>query len=84
MPVGDVFIHVHYGIRKQRKNVIKKFRRRPLRYKEVWRVVCSIIMSHRNVQPHVSLNEVVCYRTERTLMGFADPSKYGMSHTGES
>ena len=32
-----------------------------------------IIMSHRNAQPHVSINEVACYRTERTLMECADP-----------
>ena len=37
-----------------------------------------IIMSHRNVQPHVSINEVACYRTERTLMGCTDPLRRGL------
>ena len=31
-------------------------------------------MSHRNVQPHVSIKwQAACYRLERTLMGCADP-----------
>ena len=37
-----------------------------------------IPMSHRNVQPHVSINEVACYRLERTLMGCADPLRRGV------
>ena len=32
-----------------------------------------ITMSHRNVQPHVNINEVTCYRTERTLMTAQTP-----------
>ena len=30
--------------------------------------VPEISMRHRNVQPHVSKNEVACYRTERILV----------------
>ena len=35
-------------------------------------------MNHRNVQPHVSINEVACYRTERTLAGCSDPASKGV------
>ena len=37
-----------------------------------------VTMSHKNVQPHVSINEVACYRSERTLMGFAEPPSKGV------
>ena len=33
-------------------------------------------MSHRNMQPHVSIHVVACYRTERTLMGCALPATF--------
>ena len=36
------------------------------------------MMSHRNVQPHVSINEVACNQTEKTLMGCADPLSKGV------
>ena len=39
--------------------------------KKIWRVVWAwvVMMSHRNVQPQVSINQVACYRTKRSLMG---------------
>ena len=36
------------------------------------------VMSHRNVKPHVSINEVTCNRTERALVGSADPLLRGV------
>ena len=38
------------------------------------------MMSHRNCKSYstvVSINEVACYRTERTLTGCADPLRWG-------
>ena len=35
-------------------------------------------MSHQNGKPHVSINEVACYRTERTLIGCANPPSKGI------
>ena len=39
--------------------------RRLVPRKPCWPVITR---RHRNVQPYVSINEVACYRTERTLM----------------
>ena len=36
------------------------------------------MMSHWNVQLQVSINEIACYQTERTLMGCADPPSKGV------
>lgn len=35
--------------------------------------LCMVMTSRRNVKPHVSINEIACYRTERPLVGCADP-----------
>lgn len=41
-----------------------------------------ITMSHRNVQPHVSINKAAGYRTEGTMVGSTDsPSKGGRCTT---
>ena len=55
---------------------VQVFRLKPARVS--WPAI--IMMSHRNVKPHVSINEVACYRTERTLMGCADPLEGGSAH----
>ena len=41
-------------------------------------------MSQRSVQPHVSINEVACYRTERTLMGAPTPLEGGVGAPHQS
>ena len=41
----------------------------PLSFSRLLQWAYIIMMSHRNVEPHVSINEVACYRTERMLMG---------------
>ena len=41
-----------------------------------------MIMSHRNVEPHVSIDTVPCYRTERALMACADSPSKGSKGVG--
>ena len=53
-----------------------------------WKIVliCSVplgshLMSHRNVQPHVSINEVACCRTERNTVGGTSDTPTPTPHT---
>ena len=41
-------------------------------------MIPAIKMSHRNVKPHVRINEAACCQTERTLVGCADPVYGGL------